>query len=89
MRKTEGDDCAFPAWELNGHGAAEMNEFGLTKRELFALKFAPVIWKQVVIDGTAYRYSEWRTGVATEAVRMADELIDVLANSKTNTEVTE
>lgn len=30
--------CAFPVWELNGHGQQEMTEFGMSLRDYFAAK---------------------------------------------------
>lgn len=39
--KTGGQ--AFPVWELNGQGKAEMTDFGMTLRDYFAAKALPAL----------------------------------------------
>lgn len=58
------------------HGA------GLTKREMFAMHFAGHIWTQYQTDGTAVQYDNWREGVCVESVRLADQLLAELEETK-------
>jgi hypothetical protein len=58
------------------------NHKGLTKREMFAMHFAGHIWTQYQTDGTAVQYDNWREGVCVESVRLADQLLAELGETK-------
>lgn len=78
--KTDGGS-AFPVWELNGNDQPEMTEFGMSLRDYFAARIAPEILRQFSGDGTMVEHSEWRQGVAVEAYRIADEMLEMRRRS--------
>ena len=49
----------------------------MTRRDTLAAAVAGHIWAQFQDDGTASEHPEWRHGVAIEAYRLADEMIEV------------
>lgn len=55
---------------------------GLTKREMFAMHFAGHIWAQYQNDGTSVQYDNWREGVCVESIRLADQLLAELEETK-------
>lgn len=50
---------------------------GMSLRDAFAIAVAGDIWMRFQSDGTAQRYDNWREGVAVEAYRLADEMLEV------------
>lgn len=65
-----------PAFPVNGNGQPEMTGFGMTLRDAKALAVAGHIWVQFQRDGTARQHSNWREGVAYEAYKLADEMLE-------------
>ncbi len=61
---------AFPVWELNGKGIAEMTGFGMTLRDYFTAKAMQSILDQKdAHDGREYDSAAWM------AYRMADAML--------------
>lgn len=56
---------AFPVWELNGSGKAEMTDFGMSLLDYFAAKALPMC---MTADGSAIK-------VAEMAYSMADAML--------------
>ena len=50
---------------------------GVELRDYFAAQIAAAIYTQFQNDGTAREYDYWREGIAIEAYRLADEMLDV------------
>lgn len=71
---TNGNDMTYP------QSFSQEGPFGgLTKREYFAAKFAPVAYQTFIEESGSDPWpEEWRLGVAFDAVRMADALIAAL-----------
>lgn len=49
----------------------------LTLRDMLAASVVSSIWTRFRLDGTSVHYDNWREGVAIEAYRLADEMLDV------------
>lgn len=59
----------------NGYG-------GMSLRDRLAIAVAGDIWARFQVDGTAQQYDGWREGVAVEAYRLADEMLEVRARTQ-------
>ncbi len=82
MKIKNGNLPAMPI-EFNGFGQfAPEAHAGLSKREMFAMHFAGHIWVQYQNDETAVQYDNWREGICVESVRLADQLLAELEETK-------
>lgn len=54
----------------------------VTLRDMLAASVVSSIWTQYQTDGTSVQYDNWREGVAVEAYRLADEMLDVRSRNQ-------
>lgn len=74
MREIKDGGPAFPT-DSDNYGS-KYSGAGMTLRDAFAISAAGKIWERYQCDGTAQEYDNWREGVAVEAYRLADEMLE-------------
>lgn len=68
---------AFPVWELNGSGKAEMTDFGMSLRDYFAAKaMAAMVASPDYVEG-----SWFQEDIAIQAYTMADAMLKARESS--------
>jgi len=77
MRIKDDGGPAFPVWELNGDGQAEMTCFGMSLRDYFAAKILPEATRMYMEYANDHGVDEqWRMGVALDCYMMADAMLE-------------